>query len=73
VTDADLDRLAAALADRMATRVVDELLGRLASRPANDTRQPIKRKTKTHVPEWVDDVAVAAAERELRARGIRVR
>jgi hypothetical protein len=73
MTDEEIARLADAVADRMSARVVDELLGRLASRPANDTRQPLKRKTKTHVPEWVDDVAVAAAERELRARGIRVR
>jgi hypothetical protein len=65
VTDDDLRRLA--------SLVVDELLGRLVSRPANDTRPKVVRRSHVARPENVTDAEIERARQGLRRRGHVVR
>ena len=58
---------------RLATLVVDELLGRLVSRPANDTRPKVTRRQRYDVPPEADEVAEEMARQALRRRGVVVR
>jgi len=58
---------------RIATAVVDELLGRLASRPANDTRPRVQRRQRVEADPDASDLDVEKAAQALRRRGIAVR
>lgn len=58
---------------RLAVLVVDELLGRLVSRPSNDTRPKVTRRTHIERPDNVTDAEIARARDGLRRRGHVVR
>lgn len=58
---------------KLAGYVVDEMFARLTSRPANDTRQRVRRHYAVDPTVERDDIAEEMARQALQRRGIPVR